>query len=93
MMTGDEMLAYLREAARSGRIDSSVYQRVRDYVSNTAQIQTCHVVSDEKFFGSYGCEEAGTRFVLSCGHENIVEGDYPPSYCSECGARVVSGDD
>lgn len=54
---------------------------------------TCHVVSDEKFFGSFGCEEAGTRFVLSCGHETIVDGDYPPSYCSECGARVVSEDE
>lgn len=52
---------------------------------------TCEVVSYEKFFGSSGCEEAGTRFVLSCGHETIVDGDYPPSYCSECGARVTGG--
>ena len=54
---------------------------------------TCHVVSHGTFFGSFGCEEAGTRFVLSCGHETIVDGDYPPSHCSECGARVVRNDD
>lgn len=92
-MTRDEMLSYLHDAVGRGLIYGSVYQRVRDYVSNTAQIQTCRVVSHGKFFGSFGCEEAGTRFVLSCGHETIVEGDYPPSYCSECGAMVVSNDD
>jgi hypothetical protein len=33
-MTRDDMLAYLQEAARDGRIDASVYQVVRDYISD-----------------------------------------------------------
>ena len=50
---------------------------------------TCHVVSEALHTGSFGCEEAGTEFTLSCGHTVIVDGDFPPGYCDECGARVV----
>lgn len=54
---------------------------------------TCHVVSEALHTGSFGCEEAGTEFTLSCGHTVIVDGDFPPGYCDECGARVVSDDE
>lgn len=50
---------------------------------------TCHVVSEALHTGSFGCEEAGTEFTLSCGHTVIVDGDFHPGYCDECGARVV----
>lgn len=53
---------------------------------------TCHVVSEALHTGSFGCEEAGTEFTLSCGHTVIVDGDFPPGYCDECGARVVDDD-
>lgn len=54
---------------------------------------TCTVVSERIHTGSFGCEEAGYEYTLSCGHTVIVDGDFPPSYCDECGARVVSHDD
>lgn len=72
-----------------GRIsDKKILARLADLID-----PTCEVVSEETFFGSFGCEEAGTIFALSCGHETIVDGDYPPNYCPECGKRVVSNDD
>lgn len=52
--------------------------------------RTCHVVSSKTYYGSFGCEEAGTLWTLSCGHEVINDSDYPPSYCIECGAKVVA---
>ena len=55
--------------------------------------QTCTVVSERIHTGGFGCEEAGYEFTLSCGHTVIVDGDFPPSYCDECGARVVDDDD
>ena len=54
---------------------------------------TCTVVSERIHTGGFGCEEAGYEFTLSCGHTVIVDGDFPPSYCDECGARVVDDDD
>lgn len=52
--------------------------------------RTCTVVPERMHTGGFGCEEAGTEFTLSCGHTVIVDGDFPPRYCDECGARVVS---
>lgn len=64
-------------------VGESIY-RIADLID-----PTCHVVSEALHTGSFGCEEAGTEFTLSCGHTVIVDGDFPPSYCDECGARVV----
>ena len=68
------------------REPEDVYELLADLID-----PTCTVVSDDVFFGSFGCEEAGYKFKLSCGHEVLSECEYPPDYCSECGARVVSG--
>lgn len=54
---------------------------------------TCYVVEHKTHCGSYGCEEAGTLWVLSCGDECVNDSDFPPRYCPECGAEVVSTDD
>ena len=54
---------------------------------------TCTVVSERAHTVGFGCEEAGTEFTLSCGHTVIVDGELPPRYCDECGARVVDEDD
>lgn len=54
---------------------------------------TCYVVEHKTHCGSYGCEEAGTLWVLSCGDECVNDSDFPPRYCPDCGARVVSADD
>lgn len=70
------------------REPEDVYELLADLID-----PTCTVVSYDVFFGSFGCEEAGYKFKLSCGHEVLSECEYPPDYCSECGARVVSGDE
>ena len=50
---------------------------------------TCHVVEHKTHCGSYGCEEAGTLWVLSCGGECVNDSDFPPRYCPDCGAMVL----
>ena len=82
-MNRDEMLAYLQGAARSGRIDGSVYQRVRDYVSDAASVRTCHMEDVDTEPGGY----QGTGLCSECGELLI------PSmrFCPHCGARVVIG--
>ena len=67
--------------------DGAAWTRLADLID-----PTCTVVSYDVFFGSFGCEEAGYKFKLSCGHTVIVDGDFPPAYCDECGARVVDDD-
>lgn len=52
----------------------------------------CHVIRRETYCGSYECEEAGTLWTLSCGHKAINDGDFPPNFCHDCGAEVISGD-
>ena len=43
------------------------------------------------FCGSFGCEEAGETWELSCGHEVMTEsGCDHPEYCIECGTKVVT---
>lgn len=54
---------------------------------------TCYVVEHKTHCGSYGCEEACQLWVLSCGDECVNDSDFPPSYCPECGAMVVTDDD
>lgn len=51
--------------------------------------KTCHVVKHETHYGSFGCEEAGELWTLSCGDECINDSDFPPSFCPDCGAMVV----
>ena len=50
---------------------------------------TCYVVEHKTHCGSYGCEEAGQLWVLSCGDECVNDSDFQPRYCPECGAEVV----
>lgn len=81
-MTKDEMLAYLREAVRSGRIDGSVYQRVREYVTDVEPIRTCHIVPfDDESMRLPHCSVCGQPILKPW-----------PKFCPRCGARVVSGD-
>ena len=54
---------------------------------------TCHAVKHETHYGSFGCEEAGELWTLSCGDECINDSDFPPSYCPECGAIVSTSPD
>ena len=54
---------------------------------------TCYVVEHKTHCGSYGCEEAGQLWVLSCGDECVNDSDFPPSYCPECGAMVFEKKD
>ena len=48
--------------------------------------RTCRVIEHWLSCDDCQCE----KWSLSCGHEAITETNYyPPSYCSECGAKVV----
>lgn len=64
-----------------------------DQMADLIDRPTCYVVEHKTHCGSYGCEEAGTLWVLSCGDECVNDSDFPPRYCPECGAEVVSADD
>lgn len=87
-MTRDEMLAYLQESVRCGRIDSSVYQRVREYVSDAEPVRTCHDKyrdhSDRSFLCSRCGYEAWTYDDSFCDPDEF-------GFCPQCGARVTRG--
>lgn len=85
-MTDDLILAIGYE--HDYEADNDIFDRLADLID-----PTCTVVSKRIHTGGFGCEEAGYEFTLSCGHIVIVDGDFPPSYCDECGARVVDDDD
>lgn len=72
----DEMVE-LKQADYRAMLESHEYRE-----------RTCRAVSHSVFCGSFGCEEAGERWELSCGHEALTEYDRP-GYCPECGARLV----
>lgn len=55
--------------------------------------RTSRVVSHRHYYGSFGCEESGELWSLSCGHEVINDSELPPNYCDECGAKVVRDGD
>ena len=79
-------------------VDSEIFDRAADFADRIRRLAdlidpTCTVVSERAHAVGFGCEEAGTEFTLSCGHDVIVDGELPPRYCDECGARVVSDDD
>ena len=62
-----------------------VSRRVADLIDRP----TCYVVEHKTHCGSYGCEEAGTLWVLSCGDDCVNDSDFPPRYCPDCGAEVT----
>lgn len=65
------------------------WRGVLDMLADLIDRPTCYVVEHKTHCGSYGCEEAGQLWVLSCGDECVNDSDFPPSYCPECGARVT----
>lgn len=67
------------------REPEDVYKLLADLIDR----QTCYVVEHKTHCGSYGCEEAVTLWVLSCGDECVNDSDFPPRYCPECGAMVT----
>lgn len=76
-----------------GKFDNEVEKETYAALADFIDRPTCRVVKHETYYGSYGCEEAGTLWVLSCGDDCVNDSDFPPRYCQECGARVVSADD
>lgn len=66
-----------------------IIERIADLIDRP----TCYVVEHKTHCGSYGCEEAGQLWVLSCGDECVNDSDFPPSYCPECGAMVFEKKD
>ena len=79
---------YVAKAA-FGDVDAHTYYSVFARLADLIDRPTCHVVEHKTHCGSYGCEEAGTLWVLSCGDECVNDSDFPPSYCPECGAMVT----
>lgn len=81
---------YVSKAA-FGDVDVHTYYSVFARLADLIDRQTCYVVEHKTHCGSYGCEEAGTLWVLSCGDECVNDSDFPPRYCPECGAEVTEG--
>lgn len=69
------------------------WRGILDELADLIDRQTCYVVNHKTHCGSYGCEEAGQLWVLSCGDECVNDSDFPPRYCPDCGAMVVTDDD
>lgn len=69
-------------------MDMPAYE-VFDQMADLIDRPTCYVVEHKTHCGSYGCEEAGTLWVLSCGDECVNDSDFPPVYCPDCGAEVT----
>lgn len=67
----------------------NIVERIADLIDRP----TCYVVEHKTHCGSYGCEEAGQLWVLSCGDECVNNSDFPPNYCPECGAMVFEKKD
>lgn len=64
------------------RPDSDVFERLSDLID-----LTCHLVSTTL----QTCMDGSRAFYheLSCGHTCVSFCSSPPSFCLECGARVV----
>lgn len=80
----------LHEGESGDRFDLSAYEsalnRLADLIDPTCEVEESRGETDP--FPVYAWE-----WKLSCGHIVRTAWDDPPSYCSECGARVVSSDD
>lgn len=76
-----------------GFYDNSTKAKYVQHLADLIDRPTCHVVEHKTHCGSYGCEEAGQLWVLSCGDECVNDSDFPPSYCPECGAMVFEKED
>lgn len=65
---------------------------LRDSMRRLADLidPTCHLVSTT--FHSWSDGSAAFYHELSCGHICETVWGKPPSYCSECGARLVDED-
>jgi len=48
---------------------------------------TCHVVGTNSYDWSYGSETY--MYHLSCGHAVYTYWEDPPTFCPDCGARLV----
>ena len=66
------------------RTDGGVLERLADLIDPTCQVSSIETYCDE--LG----QSDGWKFHLTCGHSVHYE---EPSYCPDCGARVVSHDD
>lgn len=97
-----EVAMRMREILRDdphGLLDAMVVNAVTDVMGEGVAIgetvadlidrPTCYVIEHKTHCGSYGCEEAGQLWVLSCGDECVNDSDFPPGYCPECGAEVT----
>lgn len=101
-----EVAMRMREILRDdphGWLDAMVMNAVTDVMGEGVAIgetvadlidrPTCYVVEHKTHCGSYGCEEAGQLWVLSCGDECVNNSDFPPNYCPKCGAMVLEKKD
>lgn len=73
----------------AGKFEHDVEKETYAALADLIDRPTCRVVKHETYYGSYGCEEAGELWTLSCGDECINDSDFPPGYCPECGAMVL----
>ena len=83
----EEFYEELREIVAFDRDGS--FEGVANSPADLIDRPTCHVVEHKTYYGSYGCEEAGEPWVLSCSDECINDPDFPPNYCPECGAVIT----
>lgn len=67
---------------------TSTYEDTMVRLADLIDRPRCYVVEHKTHCGSYGCEEAGQLWVLSCGDECVNDSDFPPRYCPDCGAMV-----
>ncbi len=83
-----EVARKLREAKSSGPwfVPSYELDEVADLIDPTCVIEENRGETDP--YPSYSWE-----WKLSCGHVVRTAWDDPPSYCPECGARVVRKED
>lgn len=95
----------LSEASESECIDFAVFCIIKEVLgidgafgARAARIlsdlidPTCQISSVETFDDELGQLE-GWEFHLTCGHSFKRPYNEPPSYCPECGARLVTDDE
>ena len=83
-MTDDLILAIGYE--HDYEADNGIFDRLADLID-----PTCRLVNTT--FKSFSDGSAAFYHELSCGHTCETVWAKPPSYCPECGARVVDEDD